>query len=312
MLVIGEKTVERHRTKSLEKLAVRDRVELTNYAIRRGLIAPRQGRRGRTHAHRHSPCDRSALGANARNKTGDGQAVPHPTPAHDRVSRLLSSASRQHHRRDHRPNSSPFPRPQRPVGYRNLDENTTTRRYRRQHEAGWRSGRVAPGEERRRAVALAYHYREAEGLSIAQIAHRLGRAPATIKAYFYDPTGEKARAVKARYQGVCRGCGAYTQPRNGKGDAYRYCKRCHPGAAQRKWTQELVAAAVLDWLRRYGRLPSSYDWSRTQARRRGGIALKRLNEGKWPPVSVFGELFGSWQEARGVAAAAARADTDER
>jgi hypothetical protein len=43
-----------------------------------------------------------------------------------------------------------------------------------------------------------------------QIADRLGRSPATIKAYFYDPTGEKARAVKARYQGVCRGCGAYT------------------------------------------------------------------------------------------------------
>jgi AraC-like DNA-binding protein len=65
--------------------------------------------------------------------------------------------------------------------------------------------------ERRRAVALARHYREAEGLSIVQIADRLGRSPATIKAYFYDPTGEKARAVKARYQGVCRGCGAYTQ-----------------------------------------------------------------------------------------------------
>jgi transcriptional regulator with XRE-family HTH domain len=65
--------------------------------------------------------------------------------------------------------------------------------------------------ERRRAVALAQHYREAEGLSIAQIADRLGRSPATVKAYFYDPTGEKARAVKARYVGVCRGCGAYTQ-----------------------------------------------------------------------------------------------------
>ena len=73
--------------------------------------------------------------------------------------------------------------------------------------------------ERRRAVALARHFRESEGLSIAQIAQRLGRSPATIKSYFYDPTGEKARAVKARYVGVCRGCGAYTQPRNGKGDA---------------------------------------------------------------------------------------------
>jgi hypothetical protein len=109
-----------------------------------------------------------------------------------------------------------------------------------------------------------------------QIADRLGRSPATIKAYFYDPTGEKARAVKARYVGVCRGCGAYTQPRNGKGDAYAYCKRCHPGAIQRKWTQELVLGAMVDWRNQYGRLPSSYDWSRTYAKRRGGVALKRL------------------------------------
>jgi AraC-like DNA-binding protein len=152
--------------------------------------------------------------------------------------------------------------------------------------------------ERRRAVALARHFRDAEGLSIGQIADRLGRSPATIKAYFYDPTGEKARAVKARYVGLCRGCGAYTQPRNGKGDAYRYCNQCRPGAIQRKWTQELVLAAMLDWLSRYGRLPSSYDWSRTHAKRRGGGALKRLSDGRWPSASVVGELFGSWQAAR--------------
>lgn len=42
--------------------------------------------------------------------------------------------------------------------------------------------------ERRRAVALARHFREAEGLSVAQIAERLGRSPRTIKAYFYDLT----------------------------------------------------------------------------------------------------------------------------
>jgi DNA-binding NarL/FixJ family response regulator len=38
--------------------------------------------------------------------------------------------------------------------------------------------------ERRRAVTLARHFREAEGRSIAQIAERLGRSSATIKAYF--------------------------------------------------------------------------------------------------------------------------------
>jgi DNA-directed RNA polymerase specialized sigma24 family protein len=49
------------------------------------------------------------------------------------------------------------------------------------------AGRYDRVVERRRAVALAHHFREAEGLSIAEIAARLGRSPATVKAYFYDP-----------------------------------------------------------------------------------------------------------------------------
>jgi hypothetical protein len=155
--------------------------------------------------------------------------------------------------------------------------------------------------ERRRAVALARHYREAEGLAIAQIADRLGRSPATIKAYFYDPTGEKARAVKARYQGVCRGCGAYTQPRNGKGDAYPYCRGCHPGAIARRWSRQGVLDAMREWQVLFDRLPSSYDWSRTHARRRGGPALERLAKGEWPAASVVTHLFGTWAAARAAA-----------
>jgi AraC-like DNA-binding protein len=158
--------------------------------------------------------------------------------------------------------------------------------------------------ERRRAVALARHFREAEGLSIADIAARLGRSPATVKAYLYDPTGEKARAVKARYVGVCRGCGAYTQPRNGKGDAYAYCKRCHPGAIKRRWTRDGILTAMRDWRERYGRVPSSYDWSRTHARRRGGEALRRLNHGCWPSASVVAAVWGSWSAARSAIGAA--------
>jgi DNA-binding NarL/FixJ family response regulator len=38
ILVISDKTVERHRANVLEKLGMRDRVDLTRYAIRRGLI----------------------------------------------------------------------------------------------------------------------------------------------------------------------------------------------------------------------------------------------------------------------------------
>jgi DNA-binding NarL/FixJ family response regulator len=40
LLVIRRKTVDRHRANILEKLGMRDRVDLTRYAIRRGLVEP--------------------------------------------------------------------------------------------------------------------------------------------------------------------------------------------------------------------------------------------------------------------------------
>jgi DNA-binding NarL/FixJ family response regulator len=40
LLFISKKTVERHRANILEKLGMSDRVELTRYAIRRGLVEP--------------------------------------------------------------------------------------------------------------------------------------------------------------------------------------------------------------------------------------------------------------------------------
>jgi DNA-binding NarL/FixJ family response regulator len=39
-LVISKKTVEHHRSNILDKLGMRDRVDLTRYAIRRGLVEP--------------------------------------------------------------------------------------------------------------------------------------------------------------------------------------------------------------------------------------------------------------------------------
>jgi len=53
-------------------------------------------------------------------------------------------------------------------------------------------------EERRRAVALTRHYRHEEGLSVAEIARRLGRAEATVKAYLYDPSHANKRPAATR------------------------------------------------------------------------------------------------------------------
>ena len=52
--------------------------------------------------------------------------------------------------------------------------------------------------ERRRAAQLARHYRDQEGLTIAEIARRLGRAEATVKAYLYDPSHANKRPAATR------------------------------------------------------------------------------------------------------------------
>jgi hypothetical protein len=52
------------------------------------------------------------------------------------------------------------------------------------------------------------------------------------------------------------------------------------------------------WQARYGSVPSSYDWSRAHANRRGGEALARLKDGEWPPASTVSDLYGTWAAAR--------------
>jgi hypothetical protein len=63
-----------------------------------------------------------------------------------------------------------------------------------------------------------------------------------------------------------------------------------------------VLDAMVRWRTRYGRLPSSYDWSRTHARRRGGEPLERLSTGDWPSAGVVTAVYGSWKAARAAAA----------
>jgi hypothetical protein len=55
------------------------------------------------------------------------------------------------------------------------------------------------------------------------------------------------------------------------------------------------------WRELYGRLPTSYDWSRTHARQRGGEPLERLTQGEWPAASVVTNLLGTWTVAHAAA-----------
>ena len=57
--------------------------------------------------------------------------------------------------------------------------------------------------ERRRAAQLARHYRDQENLTIAEIARRLGRAEATVKAYLYDPSDANKRPTHRLADMLC-------------------------------------------------------------------------------------------------------------
>ena len=63
--------------------------------------------------------------------------------------------------------------------------------------------------ERRRAAALASRYRDQGKLTIAEIARRLGRAEATVKAYLYDPS----YANKGHYTSLGATRAVYGAPR---------------------------------------------------------------------------------------------------
>lgn len=161
--------------------------------------------------------------------------------------------------------------------------------------------------ERRRAVLLTSHYREQEGLSVNEIARRLGRTPATVRAYIYDPDGSKARRVKDGYRGVCGSCGAQT---TGEGpDRPRpLCAQCN-GRQTAKWEKSLIEAALRAWAAKHGRPGRSTDLSLSyatmQAKRDGGVRLRRLQagweQGRWPAPSVVQYHFGTVKAANRAA-----------
>lgn len=78
------------------------------------------------------------------------------------------------------------------------------------------SGRGHEHRPRTELVAEANRLR-AEGLNVREIALTMGKGEGTVRSWFSDPDGSKARALKASYQGACVECGYPTSHGGGSG-----------------------------------------------------------------------------------------------
>jgi hypothetical protein len=100
---------------------------------------------------------------------------------------------------------------------------------------------------------------------------------------------------RGRSRRATSGCAAAAAPTPSKGDVYADSKACHPAAIKPRWTREPVLAAMRERRGRHGRLPTSYDWSRTHAHRRGGEGRQRIARGESPAASAPTHSLGTWR-----------------
>jgi hypothetical protein len=190
-----------------------------------------------------------------------------------------------------------------------------------------RASRSSPGDRARRPAGERIHraaverYTRSErvaqieglerrGLSTREIAEQLGLAPSTVNIYRADPDGERQRQRRQRYQGVCHGCGRPTSGSGGPNRAAEWCQSC-AGERRRKWSDERVLEAILEWAELTGSPPTLADWSPAHASAGYQGAARYLSEpGRWPSASTVAARFGSLRaaiEAAGLRAPPRRA-----
>ena len=86
--------------------------------------------------------------------------------------------------------------------------------------------------------------------------------------------------------------------RSGPGTIVSTLERVEPPRAVSWRGRTMSIKAMHEWRQRYGRPPSSTDWSRTHASRRGGEPLERFLAREWPAPSTVIDIYGSWPAAR--------------
>lgn len=140
-----------------------------------------------------------------------------------------------------------------------------------------------------------------EGLLLREIADRTGVACSTVHDVLTDPTGERARERKRRYERACVGCGQTINPNGIRAETTR-CRRC-VDAEIRRQTDRWILESFVEWHERFGAPPSSYDWNPHAIRYKGWVGsqwrLRRYEStGRvWPPVPTVQEHFGTWNNA---------------
>ncbi len=141
----------------------------------------------------------------------------------------------------------------------------------------WRSrSQTVRVQERHRAAALARHYRDQEGLTIAEIAQRLGRAPATVKRTCMTRLARR-HARSRRTTGECVAA-AGRPPRHGTARATptRIANAAIPARLRRNGPENGFAKRCADGERATAlRRPRTTGRARTHAR---GAAAKRSND----------------------------------
>lgn len=123
--------------------------------------------------------------------------------------------------------------------------------------------RTGPTKSRRELVTRVRALR-AEGKVHREVAMILGISRSYASQLATDADGEKTRARKDSYRGICEVCGGPTDGSNGTRNAPSLCWECSHArrSAERKWPRETVIDAIQRFAAINGRPPKADEWVR--------------------------------------------------